>query len=99
MNIENRIKRLIIAVKPLQPPATHRKGFYARYALSTLCLSVEFKKRPSPTAQWVMTRSNSNKVSNGRYDVNLQIFDEGGDVLALSNHVLYVSELRARAKM
>ena len=43
-----------------------------------------------------MTRSNSVKVSNGRYDVSLQIFDEVGDLLALSNHVVYVSELRQR---
>jgi hypothetical protein len=40
-------------------------------------------------------------VSNGRYDVNLQILAENGDILALSNHVLYISELRPRkgAKM
>lgn len=83
-------------LQPLQPAATHEHGFYTRYAISTLCLSVEFKKRPDPSTQWVMTRSNSSKVSNGRYDVNLQILDEAGDILALSNHVVYVSELRQR---
>lgn len=83
-------------LQPLQPPATHEHGFYLRYAISTLCLSIEFKKRPNPNTQWVMTRSNSSKVSNGRYDMNLQILDETGDILALSNHVVYVSELRQR---
>ena len=86
--------------QPLQPPATHEQGFYTRHALSTLCLSVEFKKNPSPDTQWVMTRSHSNKVSNGRYDVNLQILDESGDLLALSNHVVYILPLRPpKAKM
>ena len=84
--------------QPLQPPATHQAGFYLRYALSTLCLTVEFKKRPDPSTRWVMIRSNSHQVSNGRYDVNIQILDEGGDLLALSNHVLYISELRPRSK-
>lgn len=47
-----------------------------------------------------MTRSHSNKVSNGRYDVNLQILDESGDLLALSNHVVYILPLRPpKAKM
>ncbi|KAB8233482.1 thioesterase-like superfamily-domain-containing protein [Aspergillus alliaceus] len=83
---------------PLQPAATHQAGFYFKYALSTLCMTVEFKKRPGPSTQWVMIRSNSHMVSNGRYDVNIQIFNEGGDLLALSNHVVYVSELRARVR-
>lgn len=85
---------ILVTNQPLQPPATHEHGFYTRYALSTLCLSVEFKKRPDPTTQRVMIRSNSNVVSNGRYDVNLQILDQAGDILALSNHVLYISSLR-----
>ncbi|KAE8356624.1 thioesterase-like superfamily-domain-containing protein [Aspergillus coremiiformis] len=83
---------------PLQPAATHQAGFYAKYALSTLCMTVEFKKRPGPSTQWVMIRSDSHVVSNGRYDINVQIHDEEGDILALSNHVVYVSELQARGK-
>lgn len=61
-------------------------------------MTVEFKKRPDPSTQWVMIRSNSHLVANGRYDVNIQILDEEGNILALSNHVVYVSELRARGK-
>jgi acyl-coenzyme A thioesterase PaaI-like protein len=91
----------LLSDMPLQPAATHQPGFYNHYALSTLCISVEFKRRPDPSTQWVMIRSNSHMVSNGRYDVNLQILAENGDILALSNHVLYISELRPRkgAKM
>ncbi|KAE8152434.1 thioesterase-like superfamily-domain-containing protein [Aspergillus avenaceus] len=81
---------------PLQPAATHQPGFYYKYALSTLCMSVEFKKRPDPTTEWVMVRSNSHQVSNGRYDVNIQVYDDRGDLLALSNHIVYVTEIRAK---
>lgn len=88
----------VLADMPLQPPATHELGFYTRYALSTLCLSVEFKKIPHPDTRWVMTRSHSSKVSNGRYDVNVQIFDESGELLALSNHVVYIVPLRPPPK-
>ncbi|PWY86888.1 hypothetical protein BO70DRAFT_369930 [Aspergillus heteromorphus CBS 117.55] len=81
---------------PLQPPATHIPGFYARYAISTLCLSIEFKKRPTPVTEWVMIRSNSNKVLNGRYDAGLHIFDEKGELLALSSHVVFASDLKPK---
>ncbi|PTU23479.1 hypothetical protein P175DRAFT_0432778 [Aspergillus ochraceoroseus IBT 24754] len=83
---------------PLQPPATHQAGFYSQYALSTLCLSLEFKKRPDPSTEWVLIRSNSTQVSEGRYDMNMEILDEAGDLLALSNHVVYVFNLRSRTK-
>lgn len=84
-------------LKPLQPPATHIADFYMHYALSTLCLSVEFKKRPEPETEWVLLRSNSHKVADGRYDVNIQVFNEDGEVLALSNHVLYISGLEGKS--
>ncbi|KAL4745294.1 hypothetical protein BDW72DRAFT_59910 [Aspergillus terricola var. indicus] len=88
----------LLADMPLQPPATHTAGFYSRHALSTLCLSVEFKKLPGPSTKWVLVRSNSHRVVNGRYDVNVQILDEDGEILALSNHVVYISDLRKNSK-
>ncbi|GAB1191901.1 hypothetical protein APSETT444_001085 [Aspergillus pseudonomiae] len=97
-NISDHLHLALLSDMPLQPAATHQAGFYFKYALSTLCMTVEFKKRPDPSTQWVMIRSNSHLVANGRYDVNIQILDEEGNILALSNHVVYVSELRARAK-
>ncbi|KAE8140738.1 thioesterase-like superfamily-domain-containing protein [Aspergillus pseudotamarii] len=97
-NISSLLHLALLSDMPLQPAATHQAGFYFKYALSTLCMTVEFKKRPDPSTQWVMIRSNSHLVANGRYDVNIQILDEEGNILALSNHVVYVSELRARAK-
>ncbi|PWY94917.1 hypothetical protein BO94DRAFT_456481 [Aspergillus sclerotioniger CBS 115572] len=81
---------------PLQPPATHIPDFYTKYAISTLCLSIEFKRRPDPSTEWVMIRSNSNKVSNGRYDAALQLFDEKNNLLALSHHVVFTSDLKPR---
>ncbi|GAT27225.1 hypothetical protein RIB2604_02109130 [Aspergillus luchuensis] len=78
------------------PPATHIPDFYAKYAISTLCLSIEFKRRPDPSTDWIMVRSNSNKVSNGRYDAALQLLDERGNLLALSNHVVFTSDLKPR---
>ncbi|KAL4999273.1 thioesterase-like superfamily-domain-containing protein [Aspergillus recurvatus] len=88
----------LLADMPLQPPATHTAGFYSRHALSTLCLSVEFKKRPGPSTKWVLVRSNSHRVVDGRYDVNVQILDEDGETLALSNHVVYISDLRTKSE-
>ncbi|PLB45243.1 hypothetical protein P170DRAFT_366065 [Aspergillus steynii IBT 23096] len=88
----------LLSDMPLQPPATHEPKFYERYALFTLCLSVEFKKRPHPSTQWVLVKSNSHTVRNGRYDVQVQILAENGDLLALSHHVLHVFGLRAREK-
>ncbi|KAL4907445.1 hypothetical protein BDW74DRAFT_176210 [Aspergillus multicolor] len=82
------------SMKPLQPPATHTAGFYTRHALSTLCLAVEFKKRPDPSTKWVLVRSNSHKVADGRYDANVQILSDDGEILALGNHVLYISDLK-----
>lgn len=59
---------------------------------------MEFKKRPHPSTQWVLVKSNSNLIRNGRYDVQVQILAENGDLLALSNHVLHVFGLRGREK-
>ncbi|KAL4915794.1 thioesterase-like superfamily-domain-containing protein [Aspergillus aurantiobrunneus] len=89
----------LLADMPLQPPATHTAGFYSRHALSTLCLSVEFKTRPDPNTEWVLIRSNSVRVVGGRYDMNVQIFDERGNVLALSNHVVCISDLRGKSRI
>ncbi|KAH8431907.1 thioesterase family protein [Aspergillus melleus] len=88
----------LLSDMPLQPPATHQPKFYDQYGLSTLCLSVEFKKRPDPSTQWVLVKSNSNSVCNGRYDVQVQIVAENGDLLALSHHVLHIFGLRVREK-
>ncbi|EAW08473.1 thioesterase family protein [Aspergillus clavatus NRRL 1] len=92
--IDDVLHLALLSDMPLQPAATHQPGFYSRYALSTLCLSIEFKQRPDPATRWVMIRSNSHMVSNGRYDVHLQILAENGDLLALSNHVLNIWDLR-----
>ncbi|KAL6231057.1 thioesterase-like superfamily-domain-containing protein [Aspergillus navahoensis] len=89
----------LLADTPLQPPATHTAGFYARHALSTLCLSVEFKTRPGLDTKWVLVRSNSHRFVDGRYDVNIQILDEDGEIPALSNQVVYISDLRTNLEM
>ncbi|KAL3476809.1 thioesterase-like superfamily-domain-containing protein [Aspergillus californicus] len=85
---------------PLQPPATHKDPnlFYSQYALSTLCLSVELKKRPSLDTEWVFVRSDSQSVSRGRYDLDVRIYDESDSLLALSRHVVLISELKGRQK-
>ncbi|KAL4943879.1 hypothetical protein BDV06DRAFT_188900 [Aspergillus oleicola] len=88
----------LLSDMPLQPPATHEAGFYTSHALSTLCQSVEFKKRPGPKTQWVLVRSNSHKVVDGRYDLNVQILDENGDILALSHHVVFISDLARKGR-
>ncbi|KAL4797413.1 thioesterase-like superfamily-domain-containing protein [Aspergillus venezuelensis] len=86
----------LLSDMPLQPPATHLAGFYNSHALSTLCQSVEFKNRPGPNTQWVLVRSNSQRVVNGRYDLDVQILDEDGDILALSHHVVFIMDLNGK---
>ncbi|PYH77550.1 hypothetical protein BO82DRAFT_178555 [Aspergillus uvarum CBS 121591] len=83
-----------LADLPLHPAATHTPDFYAKHAISTLCLSIEFKRRPDPSTEWVLTRSTSYQIARGRYDVSLQVYDESGALLALSQHVVFVTDLK-----
>lgn len=61
----------------------------------TACLSVEVKKDPRE-AEWLFMRIRSHKIVNGRFDEEVQVVDEGGDLVALSKHVCLSVEQRRR---
>ncbi|RFU81071.1 thioesterase family [Trichoderma arundinaceum] len=57
----------------------------------TLAMNLEVKKAlPEEGEQWLMLRSSSKQIHNGRYDVEIIVFDRAGDLVALSHHVAMV---------
>ena len=66
----------------------------------TLLLNIEFKKPlPQEGVEWLFVRTETKQIKNGRMDIEVVIFDAGGDIVALSHHVaLAVSGERNIAK-
>ncbi|TEY49444.1 hypothetical protein BOTCAL_0286g00030 [Botryotinia calthae] len=63
----------------------------AKYWFPTLCLSIDFKKSlPSNGAEWLFIRVERKQTRNGRMDIELTAWDEGGDLVAISHHVALV---------
>ncbi|KAI1179389.1 thioesterase-like superfamily-domain-containing protein [Nemania sp. FL0916] len=59
----------------------------------TLVLNLDVKKAlPPEGVEWLHVRVESKHVQNGRYDYEVIIFDEAGDIIALSHHVAMVLE-------
>lgn len=57
----------------------------------TLVLNLDIKKvLPPEGVEWLHVRVVSKHIENGRYDYEVIIFDEGGDLVALSHHVAMV---------
>lgn len=62
----------------------------SRYWFPTLLLNLDIKKPVAPNTHFLFTRVLAKRVENGRYDLEVIIMDETGDVIALSNHVCLV---------
>ncbi|PQE25275.1 thioesterase family protein [Rutstroemia sp. NJR-2017a WRK4] len=63
----------------------------AKYWFPTLLLNIDFKKSlPEEGVEWLFVRVERKQVKNGRMDIELVVWDEGGDLVAVSNHVAYV---------
>ncbi|KAI1308156.1 thioesterase-like superfamily-domain-containing protein [Xylaria venustula] len=57
----------------------------------TLTLNLDIKKAlPPEGVEWLHVRVHSKQIKNGRYDYEVVVFDETGDVVALSHHVAMV---------
>ncbi|KAI0866293.1 thioesterase-like superfamily-domain-containing protein [Xylaria cubensis] len=57
----------------------------------TLVLNLDIKKAlPPEGVEWLHVRVQSKHIKNGRYDYEVLIFDETGDLVAISNHVALV---------
>ncbi|KAM3065934.1 hypothetical protein ACMFMG_009841 [Clarireedia jacksonii] len=63
----------------------------AKYWFPTLLLNIDFKKSlPEEGVEWLFTRVERKQVKNGRMDIELVVWDEAGDLVAISNHIAYV---------
>ncbi|KAI1747432.1 thioesterase-like superfamily-domain-containing protein [Xylaria castorea] len=57
----------------------------------TLVLNLDIKKAlPPGGVEWLHVRVQSKHIKNGRYDYEVLIFDETGDLVAISHHVAMV---------
>ncbi|GAB7349638.1 hypothetical protein MBLNU459_g0317t1 [Dothideomycetes sp. NU459] len=67
-----------------------RKGFSA-FWYPTLLLNLDVKKAlPQEGVQFLFVRTRAKRIQNGRYDLEIVVMDEVGDVVALSHHVCMV---------
>lgn len=57
---------------------------------------MEVKKDPG-NATWLFVEVVCNQIKNGRFDHEVRVFDEEGDLVALSKHVCTAVELRLRS--
>jgi len=66
----------------------------------TLLLNLDIKKAlPEEGVEWLFARVRTKQIKNGRFDLEVIIMDESGDVVALSHHAcLIVSAARNLAK-
>lgn len=72
------------------PAQDSRKPKSAGFWFPTLLMNVEVKRAlPAEGAEWLMMRLASREVRNGRYDLDVSIFDESGHLVALSQHVVF----------
>ncbi|EHK96052.1 hypothetical protein M7I_8272 [Glarea lozoyensis 74030] len=54
----------------------------------TLLLNIDFKKAlPEEGVKWLFARTESKQIKNGRFDIEVVILDDTGDIVALSHHV------------
>lgn len=62
----------------------------------TLLLNLDVKKAlPEEGVKWLFVRLQTKQIKNGRFDLEIVVLDEGGDLVALSHHVcLAVSSAR-----
>ena len=54
-------------------------------------LNIEFKKPlPEEGVEWLFSRVRAKKIQKGRMDLEVEIRDEEGEVVALSQHVALI---------
>ncbi len=65
----------------------------------TVLLNLEVKKAlPEEGVRWLFVRVRAKKIENGRMDLEVVVLDEGGDVVALSNHVCLILSAERNTK-
>ncbi|KAL8773130.1 MAG: hypothetical protein Q9209_001806 [Squamulea sp. 1 TL-2023] len=57
----------------------------------TVLLNLEVKKAlPEEGVEWLFVRVRAKRIVNGRMDLEVTVLDEGGDLVAVSNHVCLI---------
>ena len=71
-------------------PPQHTEWDLPRW-YTTVNMSVEIKRvLPKEGVKWLFTRMRTNEVIDGRIDVHGQIWDEGGNLIALAQYLWFV---------
>jgi len=60
-------------------------------------MTTEIKRNPKGM-KWLFLRSKTHVIRNGRADSDIWVFDESGDLMAMSKHVSVVVEGRLAGK-
>ena len=76
----------------------------ARMWYPTLLLNLDVKKAlPDEGVKWLFVRLEAKRIRNGRYDLEVLCQDEKGELVAVSNHVVFAvgseRNLAARRKV
>lgn len=75
-------------VENIDTEAEARRMGAAKFWYPTLLLNLDIKKAlPEEGVDWLFVRTRSKHIKNGRYDLEVIIADETGDVVALSHHI------------
>ncbi|KAG9980483.1 hypothetical protein KCU78_g21675, partial [Aureobasidium melanogenum] len=84
------------AVEPLRDPeeinklAAQQKGFSSAW-YPTLLLNLDVKKLlPEEGVEFLFLRVRAKQIKNGRYDLEVIIMDDTGDIVALSHHICMI---------
>lgn len=71
--------------------AAARKKGAAKFWYPTLLLNLDIKKAlPDDGVDWLFVRTRAKQIKNGRYDLEVVVMDEVGDIVALSHHVCMI---------
>ncbi|KAI0426117.1 thioesterase-like superfamily-domain-containing protein [Xylaria sp. FL1042] len=74
-----------------QPTGNNGDGDLPWLWYPTLTLNLDIKKAlPPEGVEWLHVRVHAKQIKNGRYDYEAVIFDDTGDMVALSHHVAMV---------
>jgi hypothetical protein len=64
---------------------------WARYWYPTVTMNLDVKKAlPEEGVEFLFCRTSAKMIRNGRLDLEVVVLDEGGDLVAVSNHVVMV---------
>lgn len=77
--------------KSVNTESESRQKGVAKSWYPTLLLNVDVKKAlPEEGVDWLFLRARAKQIKNGRFDLEVIVLDESGDVVALSHHVCMI---------